>query len=41
MNWKSRGANRALVGKPEETRPLRKPRRIREDNIKMDLKDMG
>ena len=27
-----------LVGKPEEKRPLGKPRRRREDNIKMDLK---
>ena len=26
------------MGKPEEKRPLGKPRRRREDNIKMDLK---
>jgi hypothetical protein len=31
------GAYRALVGKPEGTRPLGRPRRRWEDNIKMDL----
>jgi hypothetical protein len=40
-NGESRGAYRALVVKPGEIRPLRKPRRIRKDNIKMDLKDLG
>jgi hypothetical protein len=29
--------NRALVGKPEGRRPLGRPRRRWEDNIKMDL----
>jgi hypothetical protein len=32
-----RGAYRALVGKPEGRRPLGKPRRRWEDNMKMDL----
>jgi hypothetical protein len=32
-----RGAYRGLVGKPEERRPLGRPRRRWEDNIKMDL----
>jgi hypothetical protein len=32
-----RGAYRALVGKPEGRRPLGRPRRRWEDNIKMDL----
>jgi hypothetical protein len=31
----SRGAYRALVGKPEGRRPLERPRRRWEDNIKM------
>jgi hypothetical protein len=30
-----RGVYRVLVGKPEEKRPLGRPRRRREDNIKM------
>ena len=32
-----RGVHRALVGKPEGKRPLGRPRRRWEDNIKMDL----
>jgi hypothetical protein len=32
-----RGVNRVLVGKPEGTRPLGRPRRRWEDNIRMDL----
>jgi hypothetical protein len=31
-----RGINRGLVGKPEGKRPLGRPRRRCEDNIKMD-----
>ena len=31
-----RGVHRALVGKPEGKRPLGRPRRRREDNIKME-----
>ena len=36
-----RGVHRVLVGKPEGTRPLGRPRRGREDNIKMDLQEVG
>jgi hypothetical protein len=36
-----RGAYRALVGKPERRRPLGRPWRRREDNIKMDLRKVG
>jgi hypothetical protein len=35
-----RGAYRILVGRPEGRRPLRKPRRRWEDNIKMDLQEV-
>jgi hypothetical protein len=30
-----------LVGKPEEKRPLRRPRSRLVDNIKMDLREIG
>ena len=33
--------HKALVGKPEGKRPLGRPRRRWEDNIKMDLEDVG
>jgi hypothetical protein len=36
-----RGAYRALVGKPEGRRPLGRPRHRWEDNIKMDLGEVG
>jgi hypothetical protein len=36
-----RGVYRVLVGKPEGKRPLRRPRRRWEDNIKMDLQEVG
>ena len=36
-----RGMHRVLVGKPEGKRPLGRPRRRWEDNIKMDLKEFG
>ena len=36
-----RGVHRVLVGKPEERRPLGRPRRRWEDNIKMDLQKVG
>ena len=36
-----RGAYRALVGKPEGKRPLGRPRHTWEDNIKMDLQEVG
>ena len=32
---------RVLLGKPEGKRPLGRPRRRREDNIKMDLQEVG
>jgi hypothetical protein len=35
------GAYRALVGKPEGRRPLGRPRRRWEENIKMDLREVG
>jgi len=37
---KGRGVHRVLVGKPEGKRPLRRPRRRWEDNIKIDLRDV-
>jgi hypothetical protein len=36
-----RNAHRILVGKPEEKRPLGRPRRRWVDNIKMDLRKIG
>jgi hypothetical protein len=36
-----RSAHRILVRRPEGTRPLGRPRRRWEDNIKMDLEEMG
>jgi hypothetical protein len=36
-----RGAYRILVGRPEGRRPHGKPRRRWEDNIKMDLQEVG
>jgi hypothetical protein len=36
-----RGVHRDLVGKPEGTRPLGRPRRRLEDNIKRDLQEVG
>ena len=36
-----RGVNRVLVGKPEGKRPLGRRRRRWEDDIKMDLQEVG
>jgi len=36
-----RGLQMFLVGKPEGKRPLGRPRRRWEDNIKMDLREVG
>jgi transcription termination factor 2 len=36
-----RVVHRVLVGKPEKTRPLGRPRRRWEDNIKRDLQEVG
>jgi hypothetical protein len=47
MRWaghvarEGRGAYRILVGRPEGRRPLGRPRRRWEDNIKMDLQEVG
>jgi hypothetical protein len=35
------GLFRVLMGKPEGKRPLGRPRTTREDNIKMDHKEVG
>ena len=35
------GAYRVVVEKPERKRPLRIPKRRWEDNIKMDLQEVG
>jgi hypothetical protein len=35
------GVYKVLVGKPEGKRPLGRPRRRWEDNIKMDLQEIG
>jgi hypothetical protein len=48
MRWAGRVARmeegkdvyRVLVGRPEDKRPLRRPRRRWEDNIKMDLRNI-
>ena len=36
-----RGMHRVLVGKPEGKRPLGRPRHRWENNIKMDLQEVG
>ena len=36
-----RGLHRVLMGKPEGKRPVGRPRRRWEDNIKMDLQEVG
>jgi hypothetical protein len=36
-----RGAYRIFMGRPEGRRPLGRPRRRWEDNIKMDLQEVG
>jgi len=47
MGWtcstygESRGVYRVLMGKPEGKRPLGRPRLRWEDNIKMDLEEVG
>jgi hypothetical protein len=38
--WETRNAYRILVGKPEEKRPLGRPKRRWVDNIKMDLREI-
>jgi hypothetical protein len=41
MHGAKRNAKRILVGKPEAMRPLRRPKRRWENNIKMDIKEIG
>jgi hypothetical protein len=36
-----RGVHRDMGGKPEGRRPFERPRRRLEDNIKMDLQEVG
>jgi hypothetical protein len=36
-----RGVHRVLVGRPEGKRPLGRPKRRWEDNIKIDLREIG
>jgi hypothetical protein len=38
---KGRGVYRVLVGRPEGKRPMGRPRRRWDDNIKMDLMERG
>jgi len=38
---KTRGAYRVMMGKPEGRRPFGRPRHRWEDNIKMDLQEVG
>jgi hypothetical protein len=40
-NWEKRNAYRILVGKPERKRPLGRPRPMWEDNINIDLTEIG
>jgi hypothetical protein len=40
-NGEKRNACRILVGKPEGKRSLGRPRRMWEDNIRMDLREIG
>jgi hypothetical protein len=39
--WEGRGVYKVLVGKPEGNTTLGIPRHRREDNIKMDLQEVG
>jgi hypothetical protein len=39
--WAKISAYRILVGKPEGRTPLRKPGRRWEDNIKVDIREIG
>jgi hypothetical protein len=39
--WEGKDVHRVLVGRPEGKRPLGRPRRRWEDNIKLDLREIG
>jgi hypothetical protein len=41
MDEEGRGVYKVLVGKPEGTSPLGRPRRRWENNIKMNLREVG
>ena len=41
QNGEGRSAFKILTRKPTEKRPLRRPRRRWEDNIRMDLEEIG
>jgi hypothetical protein len=41
VGMEKRNAYRILVGKPEGKKPLRIPRRTWENNIRMDLRELG
>jgi hypothetical protein len=38
---KRRSVYRVLIGRPEDKRPVGRPRRRWEDNIKLDLREIG
>jgi hypothetical protein len=40
-HWRDENAYRILVRKPEGKKPLGRPRHRREDNIRMDLREIG
>jgi hypothetical protein len=39
--WEGRGVYRVLMGKPEGKRPLGRPRCRWEDNVRIDLQEVG
>ena len=41
LTGERRGVYRDLVGKPDGRRPFRRPRDMWEDNIKVDLQEVG
>jgi hypothetical protein len=41
MYWETRGSYRILVGVPEGRRPLVRPRLRCEDNIKIEMQEVG
>jgi hypothetical protein len=41
MHGEGRGVYRVLIGRHDRKRPLGRPRRSCEDNIKMDLREIG
>jgi hypothetical protein len=41
VKGEKRGVFRMLVGKPEGSRPLERPRRRWEDNIKMNIREIS